>query len=127
MAYLKQGEKALPMVAPVAVQQGRHAARSILRRERGLPVRPFRYWHMGLMAVVGRTHGAAYLGGLTFTGFLGWLVWFGFHLAYLIGWGNRGAVLFGWLESLLSARRIRGIVREREQLRKALRTGEPGM
>jgi NADH dehydrogenase len=117
MAYLKQGNRPLPMTAPVAVQQGRYAGRSIRRRERGVPVRPFRFLDMGAMAVVGRTTGVAGIFGLTFSGFAGWVVWFCFHLCYLIGWGNRLLVLSDWLETLLSARKVHRIVREQQRRR----------
>jgi NADH dehydrogenase len=115
MAYLKQGKRPLPMTAPVAVQQGRYAGRSIRLRERGAAVRPFRFLDMGAMAVVGRTTGVAGIFGLTFSGFAGWLVWFCFHLCYLIGWGNRWWVLFDWLETLLSARKVHRIVQQQRR------------
>jgi NADH dehydrogenase len=117
MAYLKQGNRPLPMTAPVAVQQGAYAGRSIRRRERGVTIRPFRFLNMGAMAVLGRTTGVAGIFGLTFSGFAGWLVWFCFHLCYLVGWGNRLLVLGGWLETLLSARKVHRIVRDQERCR----------
>jgi NADH dehydrogenase len=117
MAYLQQGGRALPMTAPVAVQQGWYVGRAIRRREQGLAVRPFHFLDMGAMAVVGRTTGVAGIFGLTFSGFAGWLVWFCFHLCYLIGWGNRLWVLFGWLETLLSARKVHRLVRQRPRRR----------
>src|SRR5207249_4558423 len=39
----------LPGVSPVAMQQGRHAARNILRMIKNREPRPFRYWDKGSM------------------------------------------------------------------------------
>ena len=44
----------LPGVAPVAIQQGVHAARAIRRRLRGEPVVAFRYRDKGNVATIGR-------------------------------------------------------------------------
>lgn len=116
MAYLKQAGAALPMIAPVAVQQGAYAGRAILRRERGGRVAPFHYRDMGAMAVLGHGAGAAAFRGLLFTGLAGWLVWFFLHLYYLAGFGNRLAVVLGWLRSLLSSHNVRRLLREQDAL-----------
>ncbi len=87
----------LPMLAPVAMQEGRYAARSIMAEVKGagLPS-PFRYRDRGVMAVIGRNAAVAAVGPLRFTGALGWLIWLVVHLYYLIGFRNRAVVLLNW-------------------------------
>jgi hypothetical protein len=60
MAYLAgyDGDHAYPMVAQVAVQQGRLASKNIVALdERGTP-RSFRYSDKGQMAIIGRRSGS---------------------------------------------------------------------
>jgi NADH dehydrogenase len=89
-------DRPLPGLAPVAVQQGRHAAHNILRAVRGQPHAPFRYRDRGTMATIGRAVAVADIRGLRFSGFPAWLVWCFVHILWLIGFRNRFAVLFEW-------------------------------
>lgn len=87
----------LPGVSPVAMQQGRQAARNILRAIAGRPMEPFRYVDKGSMAVIGRAAAVAELpGGLRLSGFLAWLAWCFVHIFFLIGFRNRLLVMFEW-------------------------------
>jgi NADH dehydrogenase len=86
----------LPGVAPVAMQQGRYAARVVGRRIAGKPVKPFRYIDKGNLATIGRGRAIAELKGLHFGGPLAWLLWLGIHIFYLIGFQNRILVLLRW-------------------------------
>ena len=89
--------KPYPQLAPVAMQAGRHAARSILRRARGKPTKPFRSIDKGIMATIGRRSAVAELPfGVRFGGTLGWLSWLGLHLVFLIGFRNRVVVVVNW-------------------------------
>jgi NADH dehydrogenase len=96
MACAFQNGKPLPMMAPVAMQQGRHAARAILRRERGEVSQPFHYQDKGSMATIGRSSAVATAFGFSFSGFVAWLAWLFLHLYYLIGFRNRIVVLLNW-------------------------------
>ena len=96
MACALHDGKPLPMVAPVAMQQGRYAARSIIAREQGAAPAPFQYVDKGSMATIGRSAAVAISFGLSFTGFVAWLVWLLLHLYYLIGFRNRVVVLLNW-------------------------------
>jgi len=96
MAHLVQDGTPLPMMAPVAAQQGRHAAHAILARERGEETQPFRYHDKGAMATIGRSAAVAVSHGLKFRGYLAWLIWLLLHLYYLIGFRNRLLVLMNW-------------------------------
>ncbi|HUP18657.1 MAG TPA: NAD(P)/FAD-dependent oxidoreductase [Gemmatimonadota bacterium] len=97
IAAVDQGGAVLPMIAPPAMQEGRHAAANILRAIAGEPMRPFRYRDKGLMATIGRNAGITVKGRVRLKGFLGWVAWLVIHLYYLIGFRNRMTVLFGWV------------------------------
>jgi len=85
-------------VAPVAMQQGRHVARSIRtgRRE------PFRYRDKGELATIGRARAVGVVRGVPVSGFLAWALWLGVHIAYLVGFQNRVLVLLRWTFSYLT-------------------------
>lgn len=100
-AWLEDGGGPLPMVAPVAVQQARTAARNIVRSLRGLAPEPFRYHDPGSLATIGRHAAVARVWGLSFTGFPAWLVWLGAHVLKLIGFRNKLVVLINWAWSYL--------------------------
>jgi NADH dehydrogenase len=85
-----------PMLAQAAMQGGVHAARGIVAIEKGAEPDQFRYHDKGIMAVIGRNAAAARIRGRSFTGFPAWLLWLGIHIAYLIGFRNRLAVLLNW-------------------------------
>lgn len=97
--------KPLPGVAPVAKQQGEHAARSIVALLRRRAPKPFRYADFGSMATVGRKAAIADFRGVHLRGFLGWLVWSAAHVYFLIGFRNRIAVTLDWTWSYLTFER----------------------
>lgn len=87
----------LPQLAPVAMQSGRHAARQIVRLQRGLTTEPFRYRDKGTMATIGRSRAVAELPfGIKLRGFPAWLAWLGLHLVFLAGFRNRVSVFVNW-------------------------------
>ena len=86
----------LPMLAPVAMQQGRHAARSITAELRGEAPQPFRYFDKGTMATIGRNVAVVDIRGLRIGGFIGWVIWLFLHLLYLVGFRSRAVVLITW-------------------------------
>jgi NADH dehydrogenase len=96
----------VPGVAPAAMQQGRHAARMIRRRES----KPFRYADKGRLAVIGRSRAVGTAFGIRFTGRLALLIWAVVHVRYLIGWGNRLVTLTRWLWSLLARDRGQRVI-----------------
>lgn len=106
--FVPEGETApLPGLAPVAAQQGRHAAKNVLRRIRDRPSEPFRYVDKGAMATIGRSRAVAQaLGGrLRLTGLLAWLAWLFVHIWFLIDFRNRVSVLLNWFWSYIAYRR----------------------
>jgi NADH dehydrogenase len=97
-----QGGKPLPGVSPVAMQQGRHAARNILATLAGRKPQRFWYWDKGSMATIGRNKAVADLNFVHFSGFPAWLVWLFIHVLFLVGFRNRFVVLFQWAWAYLS-------------------------
>lgn len=95
----------LPGLAPVAIQQGRHAAKNILNRIDQNPLKPFHYTDRGQMATIGKYRAVAQTGPLRFTGYFAWLAWLFIHLISLIGFRNRIAVLFNWAYAYIGQRR----------------------
>lgn len=106
MAHVESKDgKPLPGLAPVAMQQGAHAARNVLRLEKGEPTMPFQYNDRGAMAVIGRTHAVANLfGKRPLKGFVAWLAWLFIHLLFLVGYRNKAVVLVRWLWSYIGWR-----------------------
>ena len=86
----------LPMMAPVASQQGDYAARMILAREQGRVLHSFHYFDKGSMATIGRSSAVAATAGFEFRGHIAWLAWLLLHLYYLIGFRNRLVVMMNW-------------------------------
>jgi NADH:ubiquinone reductase (H+-translocating) len=86
----------LPGLAPVAMQQGRHAARVVRDRLRGGQAHPFHYRDKGNLATIGRAAAVADIKGLKLSGFIAWVTWLLVHLWYLIGFQNRLLVFIRW-------------------------------
>ena len=108
-----------PGVAPVAMQQGRYAAKVVRNRLRGKPTQPFRYHDKGNLATIGRAAAVAELYGLELSGFLAWLTWVGVHLRYLVGFQNRILVVIRWTFSFAThGRGARLIERRRAESRR---------
>jgi len=102
----------LPMLIPVAMQEGRHVAATIKDVLRGYGATNFQYKDPGIMATIGRNSAVAQLGPVRLTGFLGWLMWLGVHLVNVISFRSRLIVLVNWAwDYLFYDRPIRLIVR----------------
>ncbi len=105
--------KPLPGLAPVAIQQGEHAARAIVRATRGEARETFRYRDRGTMATVGRAAAVVTFGRLRLSGYPAWLLWCFIHILWLIGFRNRFLVMIEWAWAYLrSERSARLITRE---------------
>ncbi len=88
--------QAYPMVAQVAIQQGKQAAENILREIAGKDTAPFHYFDEGSMATIGRRYAVLDAFGIHLSGRLAWLGWLFIHIVYLIGFRNRLIVLTNW-------------------------------
>ena len=96
LATLVQDGRLIPGVGPAAIQEGRAAARNILRELRREPRKPFRYFNKGDLATIGRSRAIADLGWIRFSGWFAWVFWLFVHIMYLVGFRNRIVVLFEW-------------------------------
>jgi NADH:ubiquinone reductase (H+-translocating) len=104
----------LPGLAPVAMQEGRYAARTIASRLRGEPTRPFQYRDKGNLATIGRSKAVAEVGPVRASGFPAWVLWLVVHLFYLIGFQNRLLVLLRWTISFATHGRGARLIGEPE-------------
>jgi NADH dehydrogenase len=96
LAYVEEKGHPLPMMGPVAIQQGESAARNIARQMAGQSPLPFHYQDRGTMVTIGRNAAVAHPFRRAFTGFPAWVLWLSFHLFKLIGFRNRLLVLINW-------------------------------
>jgi NADH dehydrogenase len=95
-SFAQKTGKPLPGVAPVAMQEGRYAARLVLTRLAGRALQPFRYWDKGSLATIGRAAAVADFGRIHIDGHFAWLTWLFVHLMYLVGFDNRLLVFIKW-------------------------------
>ena len=107
------------MLAPVAIQTGRHAGKQVTRLIKGQPLRTFGYRDKGVMAVLGRGDAVAELPVLSdssgryrlqFGGLAAWLLWLGVHIVYLISFRNRLQVLIDWAWNYFTSRGVGAIL-----------------
>jgi NADH dehydrogenase len=98
-------------LAQPAIQEGKHAAAQIKALLAGRPTKPFRYFDKGTMATIGRRSAVVQLPGhLHFRGTIGWFMWLGLHLFYLMGGRNRLAALINLSWRYITWRRTGGVL-----------------
>ena len=100
----------LPGQAPAAMQQGRHAARNIIRLLSGGNSLPFKFLDKGQMATIGRRRAILQYKGLKLAGPMAWWGWVFVHIYYLIGFKNRLFVILQWALAYMTWRRGARIV-----------------
>ncbi|XGV96259.1 MAG: NAD(P)/FAD-dependent oxidoreductase [Leptolyngbya sp. BL-A-14] len=91
-----QGERPLPGVAPVAMQEGEYVAKLIKQRLVGQTMAPFVYQDFGSLAVIGQNEAVVDLGFVRFDGLLAWFLWVFAHIYFLIEFDNKLIVLLQW-------------------------------
>lgn len=89
--------KGQPMLAPVAIQQGKLLAKNLVRQQKNQAMKPFVFVDKGSMATVGRNRAVVDMPSFTFGGFMAWLVWMFVHLLSIIGFRNKLVVLSNWI------------------------------
>jgi len=92
----------LPMVAPVAMQQGRWVAKQILRSSRGQSLQDFKYLDNGSMATIGRHKAIVQFKGIQIAGVPAWYAWLWLHLFYLLGGRNKIGTIADWTWNYLT-------------------------
>jgi NADH:quinone reductase (non-electrogenic) len=100
--FSHQNGEPLPGVSPVAMQQGRHAARNVLRMVRGKKPLKFHYFDKGSMATIGRNKAVADLRFFHLSGLPAWLAWLFVHIIFLVGFRNRVLVFIQWAWAYLT-------------------------
>jgi len=94
--FTYQTGKPLPGVAQTAMQAGKYAAKTIVKRLKNQAVKPFHYFDKGNLAVIGRLSGVADFHKWHLSGAPAWFVWLFIHIVYLIGFSNRITVFTQW-------------------------------
>ena len=96
-AFLVNGNgQPLPMLSTVAIQQGQAMAKNIRLMMEGKEPKAFHYKDPGLLATVGRNAAVARIFGISFSGFIAWVIWVFLHIYRIIGFRNRIIVMFNW-------------------------------
>lgn len=113
-AAFKDGERYLPGLAPVAIQQGRYIGEYLIYKERGKEYKPFRYLDKGQMATIGRKRAVLQAFGFKLSGWLAWYAWLFVHIYYLVGFKNRVSVILQWLWSYMNFRRGARLIVDKE-------------
>jgi NADH dehydrogenase len=92
----------LPMVAPVAMQQGRHLKTQIANLLANKALSPFKYRDKGSMATIGRHKAVVEVGPLKLAGIPAWYAWLWLHLFYLLGGRNKIGTMADWTWNYLT-------------------------
>lgn len=109
----------LPGVAQTAIQSGEYVAELIGNELEGARVEDredFDYFDKGSMATVSRFSAVVKMGNVEVTGFIGWLLWLGVHVMFLVGFRNRFVSAINWGLNALSPKRY-NLATTRHQLR----------
>lgn len=100
--FMGENGRLLPMVAPVAMQQGRHVARQIQRIAKQQDLLPFKYIDKGSMATIGRHKAIVEVKKLRMVGIPAWYAWLWLHLFYLLGGRNKIGTMADWTWNYLT-------------------------
>jgi NADH dehydrogenase len=92
----------LPMVAPVAIQQGKFIAKQIARLGKNKSLEKFKYLDKGSMATIGRNKAVVQVKGIKISGAIAWLIWLWLHLFYLLGGRNKIGTMADWTWNYLT-------------------------
>lgn len=106
----EEDPKGLPMLAPVAQQQGNHLAKNIIRLANNKDLEPFVYNNKGVMATIGRKKAVVDLPKFKFQGTFAWLVWMFIHIMSLVGFKNKLSAFIGWMTNYFTYDRPLGLI-----------------
>ncbi|MEM9535853.1 MAG: NAD(P)/FAD-dependent oxidoreductase [Cyanobacteria bacterium P01_A01_bin.3] len=116
LAHVMQGDRPLPGVAPVAMQEGEYVAGLIKDRLAGKDVKPFAYVDRGSMAIVGQNEAVADMKlmnqTLNLKGPFAWLVWLLAHIYYLIEFDSKAIVTIQWVWNFFTRKRGARLITE---------------
>ena len=100
--FVGENGRFLPMVAPVAMQQGRFVAKQIKRLTQGQALENFKYIDKGSMATIGRHKAIVEVKSLRMVGIPAWYAWLWLHLFYLLGGRNKIGTVADWTWNYLT-------------------------
>ena len=109
---LNENGEMLPGIAPVAIQQGRYAAKVIKEDLAKHERQPFRYIDKGTMATIGKAKAVATIGKKQFSGLKAWLLWCFIHIFYLVSFPNRVIVMIQWFFWYLTGERYVRLIKK---------------
>jgi NADH dehydrogenase len=93
-----------PRVAPVAISQGRIAARNIVHQMHGEPLESYKYVSQGMLVSLGMNYAVVNIAGLRFSGYFAWLLWNTVHLYKLVGLKKQFQVAVDWFLAFIFPR-----------------------
>lgn len=96
--------KPLPPSAQVVNQQASLVANNLSSILQGLPIRKFRFKHLGELASLGEFNAIAELGPLRLSGFLAWWIWRTIYLFKMPWWNDRVQIAIDWTLDLIMRR-----------------------
>lgn len=87
-----------PQLAQPAIRQGKALAKNLMRVAKGQPMKSFKYFDRGDMAIIGRKLAVADLfkNKVHLRGLLGLLGWLFIHLVSLVNYNNKIKTLYNW-------------------------------
>jgi NADH:ubiquinone reductase (H+-translocating) len=91
-------------VAPVAIEQGRIAARNIAHLWRGRPLETYEYESKGMLVSLGMNYAVVKVAGVQISGYFAWLFWNAVHLYKLVGLKKQLQVAGDWMLGLIFPR-----------------------
>ncbi len=100
----------LPMLAPVAQQQGELLAKNIVNALKGKPMKAFEYNDKGCMATIGRNKAVVDLPNFKFQGAFAWYVWMFVHIFSLVGFRNKLVAIIDWMSNYFTYDRPLGLI-----------------
>lgn len=105
-----EAPKGLPMLAPVAQQQGKLLSKNIIKLINKQPLQPFEYKNKGVMATIGRKKAVVDLPRWKFQGTFAWMVWMFIHIMSLVGFRNKIMAFYDWMANYLTYDKPLGLI-----------------
>jgi NADH dehydrogenase len=97
-------DRPYPPTAQVALRQAKHVAQNVVAALRDGEQKPFTFKPLGGLISLGERRAVVQFGKLRLSGILAWLMWRGFYLMRLPGWGNKLRVAVDWFLDLFVKR-----------------------
>ncbi|MBB5395369.1 NAD(P)/FAD-dependent oxidoreductase [Mucilaginibacter sp. AK015] len=96
--------KGHPQIAQVAIQQGRTLAANFIAIAKGKPLKAFKYFDKGDMAIIGRNKAVVDLfkHKVHFNGIIALFMWLFIHLISLVNYRNKLRTLYNWAVAYIS-------------------------